>query len=85
MTEEKPVLEMNDREWADELQRVSRREFARAVVAREEAETAAYLRKHFPPEGTQDTPEDQADERTDEQKQLEAQVAAEAEAYLARR
>ena len=80
---DKPVLEMNDREWAVELDRIKRKTNSSDVVAREAAETEAYLRKHFPPEG-KDTPDDQPDERTEQEKQLAAQVAAEAEAYLSR-
>ena len=83
MTEKKPVLEMNNIEFAVELEALNRREFAAAVVAREDAETAAYLARHFPAEGT-DTPDDQPDGRTDEQKKLAAAVAAEAEAFLSR-
>jgi hypothetical protein len=83
MTEQKPVLEMNDREWADHLDHVNRQSFAAAVVAREDAETKAYLARHFPAEGT-DTPDDKTDERTEQEKQLAAAVAAEAEAFLSR-
>ena len=80
---DKPVLEMTDREWAVELDRIKRQSFARAVIAREDAETAAYLARHFPAEGTQD-PDDKTDERTEQEKQLAASVAVEAEAFLSR-
>ena len=65
------------------LDHVNRQSFAAAVVAREDAETKAYLARHFPAEGT-DTPDDKTDERTEQEKQLAAAVAAEAEAFLSR-
>jgi hypothetical protein len=69
---DKPVMEMNSQEWADELARVARREFARKCIREDEDATKAYLAQRFPPEGKAGDDPPPPDEKTDAQKLVDA-------------
>jgi hypothetical protein len=80
---DKPVMEMNSIEFGAELERLARREFARKCTREDEAATADYLRRKFPPEGKpgDDPP---PDPKTAEQQAVDEAVKADCEAFFAR-